>query len=68
MRKLNKLGIKKVTLLDLDDATLQKMAGAFSQIQPTCPVHCGNTIATGKPVCCSVLPDPKPPAVRPFGG
>jgi len=53
VKKLKKLEIKKVTLRDLDETTLKQLAGGYSQIQPTCPINCGNTVETGKPVCCS---------------
>jgi len=50
MKKLTKLGIKKVTLRNLDDPTLNKIAGGIETnvdysycVQDTCNPTCRNT-------------------------
>lgn len=48
MKKQKKLSIKKVTLLDLDDLSLQAMAGGVVNTATTCACktvtcHCGNS-------------------------
>ncbi|MFZ0773752.1 MAG: hypothetical protein WCA49_05190 [Candidatus Sulfotelmatobacter sp.] len=39
MKKLKKLEIKKVTLRDLDEPTMQEMAGGVLTNAGTCPVN-----------------------------
>jgi len=49
MKKTKKLGIKKVTLRDLDEPKLQAMAGGLTGAGPTdCPQICNIT----KPKTC----------------
>jgi len=53
VKKTKKPVIKKITLRDLDEPSIQKIAGGYSQAEPTCPAVCPATIETGHPVCCS---------------
>ncbi len=43
MKKLKKLQLKKVTLRDLDEPTMQGIAGGARTSAPTCPATCANT-------------------------
>ena len=40
MKKLKKLHLKKITLRDLDEPTMQGMAGGAHTAARTCPVSC----------------------------
>ena len=46
MKKLKKLQLKKVTLRDLDEPTMQGMAGGGKTSAHTCPASCGGTCGT----------------------
>jgi natural product precursor len=55
VKKLKKLQLKKVTLRDLDEPTLQGMAGGATAAH-TCPGTCAGHNTCPGPACLSVHP------------
>lgn len=55
MKKLNKLGVKKITLRNLDQPALDGIGGALSV---TCPIHTCATCVTCA-VCHGVRKEPR---------
>jgi len=51
MKKLKKLKIKKVTLRDLDETSMQGVAGGGPTINTNCPQASLCTAAQGHPCC-----------------
>jgi len=51
MKKLNKLGLKKVTLKDLDEPKLEGVAGAIPLSYTTGCVHCITGPTCAGPSC-----------------
>ncbi len=54
MKKLKKLQLKKVTLRDLDEPTMQGMAGGGQTLAQTCPATCALTCRGTCPATCGV--------------
>ncbi len=56
MKKLKKLHLKKVTLRDLDEPTMQVMAGGAHTSAHTCPATCAGHNTCPGPACLSAHP------------
>jgi hypothetical protein len=54
MKKTTKLGLKKVTLRDLDDSSLQNMAGGTASMYQS---GCGDYCPTAGPQSCGTVCD-----------
>ena len=51
MKKLKKLHLKKITLQDLDEPTMQGMAGGNNTSTHTCPATCNTCFNTCPNTC-----------------